>query len=285
MRGPEIIARTISVPRPTGTAKRVLQYHPQSDYHSKVCCWAIMFDLLRCSDLLQRHAEEGRVSFAINRKMNNWNTGQTKNLDLVVARAPKEELDTKQKAVSLVEVAAKLKLQLSDADVMELRTLPASPLGVSGSSVLIALEAKAAMTEHSKAQARLFAELAASHSVIHGDSHNALAVGFAMVNSAERFISPEKQDGSVLDYNRHKQPADTVGVIEKLKELPRRPGPLSNHPGFDAFGILVVDLVNDSNSPMTIVTGPPAPPPENDFNYDRMITRTVHLYDSNFGHI
>jgi hypothetical protein len=280
MRGPEIIARTISVPRPVGKEKRLWQYNSRSNTHGKIACWAVMFDLLRHSSLLRQHLAEGKVSFAIDRQMNNWQTGLKKNLDLVVARAGSET-----SAVSMVSLAETLKLQLTASDWMELETLPASPLGAAGATVLVALEAKAAMTEHGKARPRLFAELDASHSVIHGDNNHALAVGFAMVNIADRFVSSTNQRGPEVHYNNHNQPADAIGVIQKLRELPRRSGPHSGQPGFDAFGILVVDLVNDLNSPMSIVTDDPAPTQDNDFNYARMITRTAHLYDANFGNV
>ena len=36
MHGPDIIARTLSVPRPFGPSKQMLQYHSRSDHHSKV---------------------------------------------------------------------------------------------------------------------------------------------------------------------------------------------------------------------------------------------------------
>lgn len=284
MRGPDIIARTISVPRPVGPQKRLWQYNSRSNIHGKIACWAVMFDLLRNSALLRKHLAEGKVSFAIDRQMNNWQTGQKKDLDLVVARAPSGQ-GSSTNAVSLIDLAVSLKLDLTPADWMELETLPTSPLGAAGSTVLVALEAKAAMTEHGKARPRLFAELDASLSVIHGDNNHALAVGFAMVNLADRFVSSTNQRGEQIHYNVHKQPRDTVRVIEKLRELPRRSGPHTGQAGFDAFGILVVDLVNDLQSPMTIVSGDPAPPPSNDLSYDRMITRTAHLYDSNFGHV
>jgi hypothetical protein len=224
------------------------------------------------------------VSFAIDRQMNNWQTGLKKDLDLVVARAPSGQGNLTA-AVSLVDLAVALKLELTAADWLQLETLPTSPVGAAGSTVLVALEAKAAMTEHGKARPRLFAELDASHSVIHGDNNHALAVGFAMVNLADRFVSSTNQRGPELHYNVHNQPADAIRVIQKLRELPRRPGPQSGQAGFDAFAILVVDLVNDSESPMEIVTGTPAPPPDNDFFYDRMIERTAHLYDASFGHV
>ncbi|MBB2770700.1 UNVERIFIED_ORG: hypothetical protein GGE11_001613 [Mycolicibacterium obuense] len=220
------------------------------------------------------------MSFAINRKMNNWQTGRSKNLDLVIARASGGSGETA--SVGLEELAVRYAIRLSDAERALLRSLPSSSTGAAGSTVLVALEAKACMTAHMKARPRLFDELDASHSTVHGDNNNALAVGFAMVNHAERFVSPVNQSGSEVHYNRHKQPADTLKVIEKLREINRRPGPQTGQSGFDAFGIMVVELENDS-SPMHIVTGPPAPQPDNDFHYEKMIMRTAHLYDSSFA--
>ncbi len=282
MRGPPIIARSLSVPRQIGPDGGQWQYHSRSDTHSKVACWAIMFDLLSTSSLLREHVADGKVSFAINRKMNNWQTGRSKNLDLVVARASGE---SKSRPVSLRQLAERYDIRLTDAESSVLDGLPVSPAGTAGSTVLVALEAKACMTAHMKARPRLFDELDASHSTVHGDNNNALAVGFAMVNHADRFVSPVNQVGNEIRYNQHKQPSDTIKVIEKLREINRRPGPHAGQSGFDAFGIMVVELVNDGVSPMRIVTEPPAPQHDNDFFYDRMIVRTAHLYDSGFAHV
>lgn len=260
------------------------QYHSRSDVHSKVACWAIMFDLLATSSLLQQHVAQGKVSFAINRKMNNFQTGRSKNLDLVVARASNGDGSA---TVSLAELAGRYDILLDADDRAALDLLPASPAGAAGATVLVALEAKACMTAHIKARPRLFDELDSSHSTVHGDNNNALAVGFAMVNFAEIFaspINPANRSGPV-DYTLHRQPTDTIKVIEKLREINRRSSPHSGQPGFDAFGIMVVDLENDGVTPMRVITGPPAPQPDNDFHYDRMITRIGHLYDSSFARI
>lgn len=281
MKGQQIIVRTMSVPHQIGTDGREWQYHSRSDRHSKTACWAIMFDLLNTSSLLRQHVAEGKVSFAINRTMNNWQTGRSKNLDLVVARAAG---GAESASVGLEELAERYDIRLTQAELRDLKALPVSPAGTAGSTVLVALEAKACMTAHMKARPRLFDELDASHSTVHGDNNNALAVGFAMVNYAERFVSPINQIGSGERYNLHKQPADTVKVIEKLREINRRPGPHAGQSGFDAFGIMVVELENDG-SPMSLVTKPPAPQPDNDFYYDRMLVRTGHLYDSSFAHV
>jgi hypothetical protein len=282
VKGPSIIERTMSVQHAIGIDSRGWQYHSRSDRHSKTACWAIIFDLLSTSSLLRQHVAAGKVSFAINRKMNNWQTGRSKNLDLVIARASSGGAESP--SVELAELAQRYDVRLSEAELRDLKNLPSSPAGAAGSTVLVALEAKACMTAHMKARPRLFDELDASHSTVHGDNNNALAVGFAMVNSAEKFVSPVNQSSSDNSYNRHNQPSDTLKVIEKLREINRRPGPQSGQPGFDAFGIMVVDLRNDG-TPMHLVTNPPAPQPDNDFHYDRMIIRTAHLYDSSFSSV
>jgi hypothetical protein len=284
VRGPQIVARTMSVPRPMGVDGVAWQYHSRSDAHSKVACWSIMFDLLGTSSLLSDHLAQGKVSFAINRKMNNFQTGRSKNLDLVVARASDGDGGA---TVSLAELAERYDLALSPSDREVLSTLPVSPAGAAGATVLVALEAKACMTAHIKARPRLFDELDSSHSTVHGDNNNALAVGFAMVNFADRFASPINpvNVNGPKDFTNLRQPTDTERVIEKLREINRRASPHSGQYGFDAFGIMVVELENDGVSPMRIVTQPPAPQPDNDFYYDRMITRTGHLYDTSFAHI
>jgi hypothetical protein len=67
--------------------------------------------------------------------------------------------------------------------------------------------------------------------------------------------------------------------VEKLKELPRRTG--RGQEGFDAFGIVVVDMVNDG-TPVNVVRAPPAPQSADVFHYDQMLRRLIHLYETNY---
>lgn len=196
MKGPSIIERTMSISHSVGVDNRAWQYHSRSDRHSKTACWAIMYDLLSTSSLLRHHVAAGKVSFAVNRKMNNWQTGRSKNLDLVIARASGEGASSP--SVKLAELADRYDIRLNDDERSDLGALPSSPAGIAGSTVLVALEAKACMTAHMKARPRLFDELDASHSTMHGDNNNALAIGFAMVNHADRFVSPINQSGGDL---------------------------------------------------------------------------------------
>jgi hypothetical protein len=285
VRGPAIIARTLSESLVVDRGGRKWQYHSRSDMHSKVACWAVLFDLLQTSSLMQAHVASGKVAFGINRRINDWQTGRKKDLDLVVARAgsPGDELT----AFDLAELAARYQLVLTADDRAVLDQLPTAPQGASGATVLVALEAKACMTAHVRALPRLYDELTSSHATVHGDNDNALAVGFVMVNIADSFISPGRQ-GTGADaeavVNVHRQPHDTERTLAKVREINRRPGPRSGQSGFDALGVMVVDMRNDG-SPVTLVEAPPAPQPADDFFYDRMVIRAAHLYDASFGHV
>jgi hypothetical protein len=82
----------LSSPRPTGSAFQfgdAWQYHPRSDRHSKVACWALMFDLIEACSLLRSHLEAGKVAIGINHTMRDFARDREKNLDLVVCRGPR----------------------------------------------------------------------------------------------------------------------------------------------------------------------------------------------------
>jgi hypothetical protein len=108
-------------------------------------------------------------------------------------------------------------MQLTAAQQSMLGSLPDPVEGAVG-AVHLALEAKACMTAFSKSYPRLYDELNSSHAVIHGASNRALAVGLAIINVADEFVSP------VGVRNRHNQPRDALGAIAKIEQLPRRSG-------------------------------------------------------------
>jgi hypothetical protein len=276
--GPAILARTMSVVRDFGKIGFRGQYHSRSDHHSKVLCWAIMFDLLQESQLLRERAADGRVVFGLNHEMRDYKDQRTKALDLVVARPA-----SKERGAPLTDLVDEYGIQLSDAEQGRLDALPELLSGPVG-PVQLALEAKACMTAFSKARPRLYDELNSSHLTIHGDTDQAIAAGVAMVNRASKFISPSFNKrglaGGELEYSVHKQPGDAASVVQKLHELPRRAG--VGERGYDAFGIVLVDCKNDG-SPVTLVTDPPAPAKGNDYHYDQLIRRTTNHYSFRFG--
>lgn len=281
MHGPQILASSMTIPQPRGPSREPWQYHSRSDLHSKVACWGVLFDMLRASALLRRHAEGGKVIFGVNFEMRDYETGRKKNLDLVVARG---SAGTGGATKTLADLARQWTVELTPSQASELEGLPAITEGdVTGSAVLVALEAKAAMTAHIKALPRLYDELNSSHLTVHGASAHALAVGLVMVNLADSFISPGRQALPARDKaSKHRQPADAEMVVAKMMELPRRTGSSGN--GFDGLGIVVVRAANDG-APVELVATPPAPSPGEIFYYDDMLSRIANEYDARFAAI
>ncbi len=284
MDGPNIVARTLSdLMVPDKKYGNRWQYNPRSDRHSKIACWAILFDLMRNCRTLAEHVEAKRVGFGINHEMRDFKTGRKKDLDLVICTPGTAKSSTK-KLTTFRKLGDKYDIKLTDEERMELDALPGfeeTPVG----EVHLALEAKACMTAHSKARPRLYDELSSSHLTIHGSSNFAIAAGFVMVNVSEQFISPTSNPFSVAErtpeYNAHKQPRDTEGVIEKVSEIQRRSD--TGETGFDAIGLVVVSCVNDG-TPIEVVTVPPAPKPGDLLHYDAMIRKIANLYQSRFPH-
>lgn len=282
--GPAIIVRTLSTPGVSDKHGRQWQYHSRSDRHSKVACWAVLFDLLAESSLMRSHAAAGKVAFGINRELNDWSTNRKKNLDMVIARTLGDH--SKQVTADLGSMAQKYGIALTPDEQQVLDSLPTGSEGAAGSTVLVALEAKACMTAHIKALPRLHDELTSSYQTVHGDSQHALAVGLVMINAADSFISPDlnKDPAAAPVVTAHKQPHATERTIAKIKEIHRRPGSHSAQPGFDALGIIVIDAKNDE-SPVSLVDSPPAPQPSDPFHYDKMIQRAAQAYDASFVNV
>ena len=285
MKGPGILARSLSrrATKPDRHGNR-WQYHPRGDRHSKIACWSTLYDLLVCCPLFRSHIEAGAIGFGINHEMQDFRTGRAKNLDLVVSTAGSGSV-TDRSPQSFVELVDHYDIALTEEERRELGSLP--PLRrVSVGTVHLALEAKATMTAHVKALPRLHDELNSSHLTIHGSSDFAIAAGFAMVNLSATFVSPTRNLRNLSNVRpivtNHAQPADAQKTIAKIREIPRRAN--AGEVGFDALGIVVVDLSNDG-TPATVVQGPPAPPPADMFHYDQMIRRIQSLYEGRFANL
>lgn len=286
MRGPEIIARSLSVATRGGAGKAAFQhgnswqYHSRSDRHSKIACWALMFDLMRASERLRLHLGAGKVAVGINHEMRDFAHNRAKNLDLVICG-----LQGPPAGRRFADLVGAYTIQLDDDDSRELALLPDAPLA-KPSTVLMALEAKACMTEFVKARPRLYDELNSSHLTIHGDTDGAIAAGFLLLNVAPTFVSPIRNPWTLGDIptrvSTHNQPRDARLVAEKIAELPRRARP--GDEGFDAFAILAIDLANDGR-PVTLAQDAPGRVIPTIFDYDAAVERLAHLYATRFSGI
>lgn len=279
--GPSLLVESLSRPGVTDSFGNEWQYHSRSDRHSKIACWGIAFDLLLTSALLREHVATGKVVLGINHKMTDFGTGRSKNLDLVFARP-----DGPPGRRTLRSMADDYGIHVDGGRRRLLDDLPEWHTGTAG-AVLVALEAKAAMTAFIRALPRLYDELNSSHLCTHGASRQALAVGFAMVNSSADFVSPDRNRRSLTDgpeavVSTEPQPRSLERTLAKLQEIPRRSNVREN--GFDALGIVVIDGRNDG-SPFALVAGSPAPQPGSSYHYDSMILRVANEYDTTFSAI
>lgn len=279
MYGPRILARTLSQYTREDRYGNRWQYHSRSDHHSKVACWGIVFDLLSKSPLLQRHVSEGRVFFGINHEMRDFVHDRKKNLDLVLCTPSGGEINAQ--SVSLEVMAGQYGIVLTEEEREELAKLPALRRAAVG-SVLMALEAKACMTAHQRALPRLYDELNSSHLTVHGSSDQAIAAGFAMVNMADIYLSPDlnkKNRASDPEWSRHNQPRDATLAVDKIRQLPKRAK--TGDTGYDALAIVVIDCRNDGSEVSLVDTGP-APKPGEIYHYNSMIDRLAHIYATRF---
>lgn len=276
MHGPDILVRTLSKVSRRDRFDNAWQYHSRSDHHSKVACWGVIFDLLASSALLRRQVEAGLICFGINHEMRDFVHDRKKNLDLVLC-TPGGAV-TRHTISSMADEYGIELTEMQRADMMALPLLRRAPVG----SVVMALEAKACMTAHQRALPRLYDELNSSHLTVHGASEQAIAVGFTMVNVADRYLSPDlnkRNRAADPEWSTHRQPRDASLAVEKIKQLPRR-GKMGDV-GYDALAIVVVDFPNDG-SPVHLVETSPAPQPGDIYHYDSMISRLSAAYATRF---
>lgn len=279
MHGPDILATYLGRPNVPDKFGNVWPYHSRSDRHSIVGSWGVAFDLLATSALLAKHAAANKVVLGVNHEMRDFQTSRKKKLDMVVARP---DGPISPRAGTFRELADRYNIPLTSAQKSLLVSLPDILISDVG-AVLVALEAKAAMTAHTKAQPRLHDELNSSHLAVHGASNQALAIGFVQVNASDEFISTDRNKHSLATnaplVNVHRQPKDYLGILAKVSELPRRSGTTGT--GFDGLGAVVLDFDN-RGGPVDIVTDPPAPQPRDPLHYGTMIVRMANEYDSRF---
>lgn len=259
------------------------QYHSQSDRHSKVACWAVMFDLLLNSPLLQQHVTDGKVGFGINHEMRDFQTSRKKVLDLVVC-TPRKASGSISSSAGLNEsntlgtLAAKCGIVLSEQEQVELASLPDARVVPVG-NVNIALEAKATMTAHIKALPRLHDELDSSHLTIHGNTDAAIAAALVTINVSDKFLSTSRNKHRISEeapvWNEERQPNAAAATVAKVRQIRRRSK--SGDQGFDAVGIVLIDFKNDGSN-CEISEDPPAPTTADGDHYTNMIGRICALY-------
>ena len=176
--------------------------------------------------------------------MHDYRVNRKKNLDLVICTpgGPLEES-------TWTEYGEKCHAVLEPKERKLMESLPPLRKCKVG-SVLVALEAKACMTEHLKARPRLYDELSSSFQTILGDTNQAIAAALVTINIGESFRSPERNKYCLREEppkdSWHDQPRVAKLVLEKVRELPRRSNPAQM--GYDAVGVVLVECANDGTT-------------------------------------
>lgn len=275
MRGPEILARTISRPTRRGRSTVEWQYHSRSDSHSKVACWTLLFDLLVECDVLRRDAAAGRVGFGINHVM----VGPiNKTLDLVITLVPPTRRGRNR--TTFADLAAELAIALDDADRAVLGALPALARDHADdiSEVAVALEAKACMTEHVKSLPRLHAEILATGYLAKKAAPRCISVSYTLVNASSSFATPSENGRR----NVHVQPDDALRVADMIRTAVPTVSDARDY-GYDVVGITVLDCRNDG-SEVVVVRDPVVAPAANDrVHYERMVRALCSEYRARFA--
>ena len=262
MRGPTILARSMSIATRRGKNPPAWQYHSRSDSHSKIACWTLLFDLLLECDAVREAAAQGRLGFGINHVM----VGPiNKTLDLVLTVVPPSRTTARRK--TFAEMVETLDVALDDADRIALLNLPViyRDRKEDVSEVAVAVEAKACMTKHVSAIPRLHAEILATGYLAKRAAPRCVSVSYSLVNAAVTFESPSGK----RKVSRHNQPEDTRRVVQMLSQaIPTASD--SRDYGYDVVGTTVVDCRNDG-SPVTVVHRAPAPTTNDHTHYERML--------------
>ena len=280
MYGERILARSLSagaIPDKFGT---LWQYHSRSDRHSKIACWGVLFDLMLACPLLRQHIADGTVGFGINHEMTDFVSSRRKNLDLVICTSRSEPKARKQ--VRFGDLAKGYDIQLADHEADDFNSLPIltrKPVG----EVMVALEAKACMTAHTKAAPRLFDELSSAAQCINGSAPSAIAVGHMLVNTSATFVSSDQNKRRRSETNRvdshDPQPQSWEKALGTARKLAVRG--YATERGFDAVGVTMLDGINDG-TPFIIPPVPPSLAANDSLAYERMIHRLSGLYDTRF---
>lgn len=249
------------------TLPYVYRYHPRSDIHSTRLCELVVRDLLRDCAVLREQATRGEVAYGINIK-HTWESGKSKALDLAIG-TPTEAVPSHLRSGDIYKVRNPSRGRKSNFGTQNAL-----------SRLLIACEAKAAMTEHAKSQPRIFDELSSSHEIVHHGDQHTIAAGIVMVNIASTFASPLRQRGtSSLHFSIHDQPAVAARMIQHLRGLRIRED--VGQVGFDAFCTFVVNC--DNQTGCTLHTERPAPQPDDLDHYDTFISRLTRFYTERFA--
>jgi hypothetical protein len=150
------------------------------------------------------------------------------------------------------------------------------------SSIEVAIEIKAVMTEHRKAVKNRKRDLEAHHEHVHNYRQDAIAAGVFVVNRSRTFMSPLRNGTLTTHAGDETAMGNLVShCINELRNVAERNDPSGY--GLDAKLAIVVSMDNVNLSSTTYWDRPPAPQVGDPLHYDSFLQRVCAQYRQRFA--
>jgi len=225
------------------------QYHPRSPAHGSASCLYLLDDLIHESEALREAAQAGDLvyqeDFTVGTGDSKWNT------DLVVG--PPD-----------AEVQEQVGDSIAEGEPAE---------------IWLAIDAKSVMTEHGKARRNRQRDINSFADTMHRHYPGVVTGGLLLVNMADEFRSPLRDEGDITEHDRIEQlVSETVDIF---RDVERADGEIS--PNVDGVGCVVVDHTNMGDGEETrLVTEEPAPQPGDIVHYRDFVNILVNTLEARF---
>lgn len=225
-------------------------YHPRSPTHGSKQCRYFLADMLGTSERMRAAAQNGAIVFeedyTVGEGQDRWNT------DLVIGPPAADDIQ-------------------GPSDDAALPIAEAEP-----EHIWLAIDAKSVMTEHGKARRNRQRDINSFADIMHTHHPGAITGGLILINMAERFRSPLRDEGDVTQHDRIEQLVQET--VEIFRTIDRAQGDVS--PNVDAVACVVVKHTNlDDGTETRLVTDPPAPQPGDIVRYEDVVELLVETFE------
>lgn len=147
------------------------------------------------------------------------------------------------------------------------------------SEIWLAIDAKSVMTEHGKARRNRQRDINSFADIMHRHHPGAIAGGVLLINMADRFRSPLRDEGDITKHDNIEQlVSDTVDIF---RDIDRAEGDISSN--VDGVACVVVEHTNlDDDHGSRLVTEEPAPQEGDITNYREFLDIIVETLEERF---
>ncbi|MGX5804156.1 hypothetical protein ACWGS9_23315 [Bradyrhizobium sp. Arg314] len=159
--------------------------------------------------------------------------------------------------------------------------------------IQIAIELKSIYTEHGKARKNRLRDFNSFHGYAHQYDPRTVAAAFLVVNAADRFYSPLRDDTDITTHSNSKATSRQIAAnaVNIFRSIHLRTS-ANDVPGMEAVGVAVIEHDNLAFHPdpayqaqsraTSVAPTPPNPPVGDPLHYESMIQRICNAYTTRF---